>query len=182
MPHSDRKFVTDKRGVTGTLTTRVVEPNNVAVDAEGTTYLVPRKALTADGETGYRVGFSFEGLPTVPIHPAHLLNMHAIPGDMNMDLPPVQPDLASPPFTDLDRMVEVEDVEIERVPMDEILDTAPEVRQEGDVTIIPVVEEFLVVQRKLRLKEEIRVTKTRRSVPGRSSAFVEEPANRAHLA
>ena len=48
-------------------------------------------------------------------------------------------------------------VEIERVPIDRTVDVAPPIRQEGDITIIPVVEEIVVVERRLVLKEEVRV-------------------------
>lgn len=48
-------------------------------------------------------------------------------------------------------------VEIERLQIDRTVDVAPPVRQEGDVTIIPVVEEVVVVERRLVLKEEVRV-------------------------
>jgi len=48
-------------------------------------------------------------------------------------------------------------VEIERVACDTPIDAVPPVRQEGDVTIVPVVEEVLVVQRRLMLKEEIHI-------------------------
>jgi hypothetical protein len=44
---------------------------------------------------------------------------------------------------------------VERVPMDRELTEAPAVRQEGDVVVVPVVEEILVVERRLRLREEI---------------------------
>ena len=54
-----------------------------------------------------------------------------------------------------------ETVQIERTPIGRIVDTAPEVRQDGDVTIIPVIEEVVVVQRKLLLTEEIRVRRAR---------------------
>jgi stress response protein YsnF len=47
-------------------------------------------------------------------------------------------------------------VEIERVPIDRTVEVAPPTRQ-GDVTIIPVVEEIVVVERRLVLKEEVRV-------------------------
>lgn len=50
-----------------------------------------------------------------------------------------------------------ERVEIERVPVDRIVEAVPPVRQEGDVTVLPVVEEVLVVERRLVLKEEVRV-------------------------
>jgi stress response protein YsnF len=48
-------------------------------------------------------------------------------------------------------------VEIERVPVDRTVEVAPPTRQEGDITIIPVVEEIVFVERRLVLKEEVRV-------------------------
>jgi len=48
-------------------------------------------------------------------------------------------------------------VEIETVPMGLRIDAMPETRQEGDTTIIPIVEEILVVERRLVLKEEVRI-------------------------
>lgn len=44
---------------------------------------------------------------------------------------------------------------VERVPIGREVDEAPKVRQEGDVVIVPVVEEVLVVERRLRLTEEL---------------------------
>jgi uncharacterized protein (TIGR02271 family) len=54
-----------------------------------------------------------------------------------------------------------ERVEIETIPINLRIDAKPEVRQEGDTTIIPVVEEQLVVERQLILKEEIRIRRVR---------------------
>jgi stress response protein YsnF len=48
-------------------------------------------------------------------------------------------------------------VEIGRVPVGRPVDTMPPVRQEGDTTIVPVVEEIIVVGRRLILKEEVRI-------------------------
>jgi stress response protein YsnF len=48
-------------------------------------------------------------------------------------------------------------VEIDRVPIDRAVDVVPPIRQEGDITIIPVVEEIVVVERRLVVKEEVRV-------------------------
>jgi uncharacterized protein (TIGR02271 family) len=50
-----------------------------------------------------------------------------------------------------------DDVEIERVPRNERLAELPHVRLEGDVTVIPVVEEVMIVEKVLMLVEEIRV-------------------------
>lgn len=52
-----------------------------------------------------------------------------------------------------------QDVEIERIPLNQVVDTAPPVRTEGETTIIPVLEERLVVTKQLILVEEIRMTR-----------------------
>ncbi len=46
-------------------------------------------------------------------------------------------------------------VTVERIPIGRVVDEVPPVRQEGDVTILPVVEEEIVVVRRLVLKEEV---------------------------
>ncbi len=48
-------------------------------------------------------------------------------------------------------------VEIERIPIGQRIDSVPPVRTEADTTIIPVIEEVIVVERRLVLKEEIRL-------------------------
>ncbi|MDB6087790.1 MAG: hypothetical protein JWN85_574 [Gammaproteobacteria bacterium] len=57
--------------------------------------------------------------------------------------------------------LEREVVSVERVAVDRIVDETPQIRQVGDVTIIPVVEEVAVVEKRLLLKEEIHVSKRR---------------------
>jgi len=48
-------------------------------------------------------------------------------------------------------------VEVTRMPVDKVVDTAPEIKTEGDVTIVPVLEEVLVVTKQLVLKEELHI-------------------------
>ena len=48
-------------------------------------------------------------------------------------------------------------VEVERVAVDREISEVPPVREEGDVTVIPVVREVLVVTKKLILTEEVRL-------------------------
>lgn len=57
--------------------------------------------------------------------------------------------------------VGTERVDVERVAVNEEVDTPPEVRQEGDTLVVPVVEEVLVVTKRYRIIEEVRVTKHR---------------------
>ena len=59
----------------------------------------------------------------------------------------------------LDVPVQTEAIEVERVPVGRWLDAPAEVRREGDTTVYPVVEEVLVVEKRLRLVEEVRVTR-----------------------
>jgi uncharacterized protein (TIGR02271 family) len=54
-------------------------------------------------------------------------------------------------------------VSVTRVPIDRVIaqgETAPQVRNEGGLTIIPVLEEVLVVEKRLVLKEEVHIRHT----------------------
>jgi uncharacterized protein (TIGR02271 family) len=57
----------------------------------------------------------------------------------------------------LEQILERRDVEVERVAVGRVVETVPETRQEGDVMIIPVVEEEVVLVKRLVLREEIHV-------------------------
>ena len=57
-----------------------------------------------------------------------------------------------------------EQVEFERVPINEFVDAPPAIRYEGDVMIVPLLEEVLVVEKRLVLREEIRISKRRETV------------------
>ena len=52
------------------------------------------------------------------------------------------------------------DVSVERVPVGRTVTEAPASRQDGDVLIIPVMEEVLVVEKRLVLKEELHIRTT----------------------
>jgi uncharacterized protein (TIGR02271 family) len=52
-------------------------------------------------------------------------------------------------------------VDVERVPVGRLLQEPVGIRHEGDVTIVPVVEERLVIRKQLVLVEEIRLTRRR---------------------
>jgi stress response protein YsnF len=60
-------------------------------------------------------------------------------------------------------VLEHEEVEIRRVVRDEAVSAPPPVRQEGNVTIVPIVEERLVVEKKLFLVEEIHLKRVHKA-------------------
>jgi len=60
--------------------------------------------------------------------------------------------------------LEHEEATVTRVPIDREIDAPPGIRQEGDVMVIPLVEEVLVVERRLVLREELHIRKNRRTV------------------
>ncbi len=57
----------------------------------------------------------------------------------------------------VEEMLTGEHADIERVEIRQLIDEMPQVRQEGDTLVIPIVEEVVVVERRLFLKEEVRV-------------------------
>jgi uncharacterized protein (TIGR02271 family) len=64
----------------------------------------------------------------------------------------------------VDQPLQIEDVEIERVPVNRIVSEAIPVRYEGDTTIISLLEEVLVVEKRLMLREEVHIKKAQRVV------------------
>ena len=54
-----------------------------------------------------------------------------------------------------------DDCEVKRVPVRRLIDKPVEPRQEGDTWIVPLVEEVLVVEKRLLLREELHITRRR---------------------
>jgi uncharacterized protein (TIGR02271 family) len=52
-----------------------------------------------------------------------------------------------------------EEAQIERVAINRVIDQPVGIRNEGETLIIPILEEVLVVEKKLMLREELRITK-----------------------
>jgi uncharacterized protein (TIGR02271 family) len=52
-----------------------------------------------------------------------------------------------------------ETADVQRVPVNKVVTEPPVVRQEGDVMVVPVVQERLVLRKELVLVEEIRITR-----------------------
>jgi len=64
----------------------------------------------------------------------------------------------------VDEMLARDDVEVERVTVDMVVAEPPPIREENDVLVIPLVEEEVVVARRLVLREEVRVRRIRSAI------------------
>jgi stress response protein YsnF len=57
----------------------------------------------------------------------------------------------------VERLLRSDTVEVERVPVGRVVETAPEPREEDGVLIVPVIEEELVLRTRLVLREEVHI-------------------------
>lgn len=64
----------------------------------------------------------------------------------------------------IDEPIIREHLEVERVEINQFVETAPNIRYEGDVMIVPVLEEVVVTQKRLLLREEVRLIKRREEI------------------
>ena len=56
--------------------------------------------------------------------------------------------------------LEEDSLDIKRVPVERVVAEPPAIRSEGDVTIIPIVEETMIVEKRLVLVEEVHIQRT----------------------
>lgn len=61
----------------------------------------------------------------------------------------------------VDQPLKREELRVERVARNVYVDAVPETRDDGETMIIPLVEEVLVVERRLMLREELHITRVR---------------------
>ena len=76
--------------------------------------------------------------------------------------------------TQVDETLTHERVEVARVPVGRVVTEMPPVREEGGVTIIPVIEEILVIERRLVLKEEVHLKRVRVTEHHRETVMLRE--------
>ena len=93
------------------------------------------------------------GEPYIPLHAEDLTVSKLLVADDIVRVRTVTGEHA----TFVDETLNHERVQIERVPIGRQVEAIPPVRQEGDTTILSVVEETLVIERRLILKEEIHI-------------------------
>jgi uncharacterized protein (TIGR02271 family) len=61
----------------------------------------------------------------------------------------------------VDQPLMQEEIDIQHFPINRLVESAPQVRHEDDVMIVPILEEVLVVEKRLMLKEELHISRRR---------------------
>lgn len=146
-----------RRGIVETM-----DEQSVRVRMEdGRSLIIPRESLIVEAENIYRVEFDLSRLQTptedqvvVPLvaetlHVGKETVEHAIRVHKHVREETVV----------VDEVLRREDVTVERVPIDRYVEQPVETRYDGDTIIVPVMEEVLVVEKRLLLREEIRITR-----------------------
>lgn len=66
----------------------------------------------------------------------------------------------------VDETLNQDELHVERVAINRFVEASEihSIRQEEDVTVVPILEEVLVTEKRLLLKEEVRITRVRRQV------------------
>lgn len=170
MNTADTSVVVRSDGVLGTLTPLPAgadgELRMCATFEDGAAVVVPNSCLIRQGDGTFRL-------------PADAAQLHAAAADGQIVLPVIEERLqvakrrivtggvrVQKLVREHEEVVEEpvlrESVEVERIAKNELIaDGTPiETRHEGDTIIVPVVEEVIVLQKRLMLKEEIRITKS----------------------
>jgi uncharacterized protein (TIGR02271 family) len=130
--------------------------------------VIPRAMLAEDGQSdGYRLDDEFEMFLRTGVDDAgeveDAVRIPVIEEELTIGKRTVETGRvrASVVVNERDEMVDVplttERVEVERIPINQIVDEPQEPFYEGDTLVVPVVEERLVVQKQLVLTEEVRI-------------------------
>jgi uncharacterized protein (TIGR02271 family) len=166
--------VTDPEGVEGTVlaTSRFLDDDQEKLVrlGDGTEFFVPGELLAPQGDGSFRLTVpvrkilqkrpEMESSTVIPVIEEELQT-----GTREVETGRIlihkRVDSAD---TVVDEPLVEEGYRIERVPLNRILSGPVESRYEGDTLILPVLEEVLVVEKRLVLREELRITRERREI------------------
>lgn len=172
MDHSAEPIVViDQDGVRGTIDAQALlrdDQQNVLITYNGDRHVqAPRTLLEQQADGSYRLPMRISRLETnarvlktgggtvIPVvqEEAHI-EKRTVERNRTRITKQVRTEEES-----IDTPLRQERVEVERIPVEQIIDAPVSTRYEGDTLVIPVMEEVLVIEKKLLLKEEVRITK-----------------------
>jgi uncharacterized protein (TIGR02271 family) len=150
-------LVIDSDGIRGSLV-ESPDPAQAAIRLEtGQLILVDKDMLVHQSDGTYRLPFSIAELKhlRIPIVEEQVLvEKRRVPtAKVRIHKSLEEEDVV------VDEPLMQEEVQVEHVPVNRYVDAPEDVRQEGETTIVPVMEEVLVVTKRLLVREELHITK-----------------------
>ncbi|TCS35575.1 uncharacterized protein (TIGR02271 family) [Paucimonas lemoignei] len=140
---------------------------------DGTSLQIPLDLLQQRSDGDYSIPFAFSALDNATRSPQQGQVIPVIQEELQVNKRTIETGRGIRVHQHVVERTEVVDVplqedvlEVTRVPIGRPVDRAqiPQARQEGETFIVPVFEEVLVVERQLRLKEEVRITRHKREI------------------
>ena len=126
---------------------------------------VPRASVHADGEGAYRFLHNFASLVGAASDREIVFPVVAEVVEVERKSVPRERVTLRTSVSTHEEVVDVsrtrEDLEVQRVPIGRVVESATAPRQEGDTLIVPVYEEVIVVEKRLLLREEVHVKRVR---------------------
>jgi len=136
---------------------KLVVPGSLLLSQPDGTYYVPLAAREIDGKTASPAPANGEPLVIPVIHEELEIGKRTVRTGSGVR---IRKTVRQEEQT-VDLALMDEQVEVERVPVGRIVDSPVAVRHVGDTIIVPVMQEVLVVQKQLRLVEELHIRKKR---------------------
>jgi uncharacterized protein (TIGR02271 family) len=155
--------VYDAEGMQGTLESMDTEKAMLRLQ-NNRLVAVPRSMLIEQGDGSYQVAFSLkrfelDGSIVIPVVEEVInVDKREIESGVRIIKTVRTEDIV------VDEPLHREDVDVERVMVNRYVEDTQPVRYEGDTTIIPLIEEVLVVEKRLLLREEIHVKRHKKTI------------------
>ena len=168
---SQRIVVIDRDGARGVIHSFNPRNNHYVVAFEDEMILVPADLLVRLGDSYYTVPLGFAdivndqpaNLDESVVIPVLVEELHLAKRVVEMGRIRVHKQVEEREVTVDEPLIE-DHIQIDRVPINQLIDKPLGPRTEGNTTIIPVLREVIVVQKQLMLVEEVRLTRRQMEV------------------
>ncbi len=124
--------------------------------------LVPSQSLVPDPDGGFRLDLDARSADETVVVP--LVAEQVTVGKRTVETGVRLVKTVTERDVTVDEPLRRDKIEVHRVPINRLVETAPPARQEGDTLIFSLVEEVLVVEKRLMLREEVHLVTQRETV------------------
>lgn len=165
---AERIVIIDEDGLRGTCDRLPKDVERIWATFGGRRVRVPTEQLVVQDDGTYRLPFSLSNYLDEATGDAIVIPVVAETATLHKVRRPTGKVRVSTSIYEEEEEITVplmrEAVEVERVPVDRVVDAPVSSRREGDTLILSVMEEVLVVEKKFLLKEEVHIKMTKTEV------------------